>query len=67
MLFLHGKYSQYRKQGNKDIRDVISLGKLMRKADGPDEIEAIMRTFSKYGGPMNEHEQTAHGIYSSFG
>ena len=27
------------KQGSKDIRDVISLGKLIRKGDGPEEIE----------------------------
>jgi DNA polymerase III delta prime subunit len=25
------------KQGSKDIRDVISLGKLLRKDDGPEE------------------------------
>ena len=35
---------------SKDVRDVISLSKLIRKSDGPDEIEAIMRTFTKYGG-----------------
>ena len=36
---------------SKDVRDVVSLSKLIRKSDGPDEIEAIMRTFIKYGGP----------------
>src|SRR5215813_10126650 len=36
---------------SKDVRDVISLSKLIRKNDGPDEIEAIMRTFTKYSGP----------------
>src|SRR5262249_35388520 len=36
---------------SKDVRDVISLSKLIRKSDGPDEIKAIMRTFTKYGGP----------------
>ena len=36
---------------SKDVRDVVSLSKLIRKSDGPDEIEAIMRTFTKYGGP----------------
>jgi DNA polymerase III delta prime subunit len=32
-----------------DIRDVISIGKLVRKSDGPQEIELIMETMSKYG------------------
>ena len=32
-----------------DIRDVISIGKLVRKSDGPGEIELIMKTMSKYG------------------
>jgi Holliday junction resolvasome RuvABC ATP-dependent DNA helicase subunit len=36
---------------SKDVRDVISLSKLIRKRDGPDEIEAIMRTVTKYGSP----------------
>jgi replication-associated recombination protein RarA len=36
---------------SKDARDVISLSKLIRKSDGPDEIEVIMRTLTKYGGP----------------
>jgi hypothetical protein len=30
------------KQGNKDIRDVISLGKLILKDDGPEEIEGLV-------------------------
>ena len=30
---------------SKDVRDVVSLSKLIRKSDGSDEIEAIMRTF----------------------
>jgi len=34
---------------SKDVRDVFSLSKLIRKSDGPNEIEAIMRTFIKYG------------------
>jgi hypothetical protein len=29
-----------------DIRDVISIGKLVRKSDGPQEIELIMKTRS---------------------
>jgi hypothetical protein len=35
---------------SKDVRDVVSLSKLIRKSDGTDEIEAIMRTLAKYGG-----------------
>ncbi len=36
------------KQGSKDIRDVISLGKLLREGDGPVEIEGLVKTFAKY-------------------
>jgi len=36
------------KQGSKDIRDVISLGKLLRKDDGPVEIEGLVKTLAKY-------------------
>jgi hypothetical protein len=32
-----------------DIRGVISIGKLVRKSDGPQEIDVMMRTISKYG------------------
>jgi hypothetical protein len=32
-----------------DIRDVVSIGKLVRKSDGPQEIELIMKTMMKYG------------------
>jgi hypothetical protein len=32
-----------RKNGD-DVRDVISIGKLVRKSDGPQEIELIMKT-----------------------
>ena len=32
-----------------DIRDVISIGKLVRKSDSPQEIELIMETMTKYG------------------
>jgi DNA polymerase III delta prime subunit len=35
-----------------DIRDVISIGKLVRKSDGPREIEQIMNTMTKYGNMM---------------
>jgi hypothetical protein len=31
-----------------DIRDVISIGKLVRKSDGPLEIEQIMNSMAKY-------------------
>jgi hypothetical protein len=37
-----------------DIRDVISVGKLVRKNDGPEEVEQILRTMMKYG-EKNEH------------
>jgi len=32
-----------------DIRDVISIGKLVRKNDGPEEVEQIIGTMTKYG------------------
>jgi hypothetical protein len=41
------------KQGNKDIRDVISLGKSLRKGDGPEEIEGLVKTFAKYTNDTN--------------
>jgi hypothetical protein len=31
-----------------DIRDVISIGKLVRKKDGPEEVEQILATMTKY-------------------
>jgi hypothetical protein len=34
---------------SRDIRDVISIGKLVRKDDGPEEVEQIMCTMIKYG------------------
>ena len=34
--------------GSKDIRDVISLTKLIRKGDGPEEIEGLVKTLVKY-------------------
>ena len=33
---------------SRDIRDVISLGKLIRKRDGPEEIERLVKTLAKY-------------------
>ena len=38
-----------------DIRDVISIGKLVRKSDGPQKIGLIMETMSKYG--MEKREE----------
>jgi hypothetical protein len=32
-----------------DIRDVTSIGKLVRKNDGPGEVEKILSTMIKYG------------------
>ena len=32
-----------------DIKDVISLSKLVKKDDGPDEIAKIIKTLAKYG------------------
>jgi replication-associated recombination protein RarA len=32
-----------------DIRDIVSIGKLVRKSDGPEQIELIMETMTKYG------------------
>jgi hypothetical protein len=32
-----------------DIRDVMSIGKLVRKNDGPEEVEQIISTMTKYG------------------
>ena len=33
-----------------DIRDCISIGKLVRKNDEPEEIAEIIDTITKYGG-----------------
>src|SRR5215467_4495 len=32
-----------------DIRDVISIGKLIRKIEGPEEVEQVLATIIKYG------------------
>jgi hypothetical protein len=32
-----------------DIRDVISVGKLIRKGDGPQEVEWMIDIITKYG------------------
>ena len=39
---------------SKDVRDVISLGKLIRRNDGQAEIQAILNTLTRYGG---KHER----------
>ena len=40
-----------------DIRDVISIGKLVRKSDAPQEIELIIKTMMKYGIDGKEKEE----------
>jgi DNA-directed RNA polymerase subunit H (RpoH/RPB5) len=37
-----------------DIRDVMSIGKLIRKNDGSEEVEQILSTMTKHG-EMKEH------------
>ena len=32
-----------------DMRDVISIGKLVKKSDGPIEVERMINTMRKYG------------------
>jgi MoxR-like ATPase len=46
----HIAVNVWKSQG--DIRDVISIGKLVRKSDGPQEIEQIMNTMAKYDNMM---------------
>jgi replication-associated recombination protein RarA len=41
------RYIGFRSGG--DIRDVMSVGKLIRKGDGPQEIERMINTMTKYG------------------
>jgi replication-associated recombination protein RarA len=36
-------------QSNGDIRDVLSVGRLIQKSDGPEEVGRIMNTLMKYG------------------
>jgi replication-associated recombination protein RarA len=40
-------FALYRSGG--DIRDVMSVGKLIRKGDGPREVEWMINTLTKYG------------------
>jgi MoxR-like ATPase len=44
-----------------DIRDVISIGKLVRKNDGPEEVEQILATMTKYGEISNNHTNKTSG------
>jgi hypothetical protein len=44
-----------------DIRDVISIGKLVRKNDGPEEVEQILATVTKYGEIKNNHSNRTSG------
>jgi len=37
-----------------DIREVISVSKLLRKKDGPEEIQQIIATLSKYAKEMDK-------------
>ena len=43
-----------------DIRDVISIGKLVRKNDGPADVESILNTMVKYG--QIDHIMLLHNI-----
>jgi hypothetical protein len=36
-------------QNNGDIRDVLSVGKLIKKSDGPSEVNQMIKTMTKYG------------------
>jgi DNA polymerase III delta prime subunit len=44
-----------------DIRDVISIGKLVRKNDGPAEVGSILNTMVKYGKISNNHTNKTSG------
>jgi hypothetical protein len=39
-----------------DTRDVISIGKLVRRSDGPLEIEGIRSTIAKYDNMMMQRD-----------
>ena len=49
-----------------DIRDVISIGKLVRKSNGAEQIEMIMETMTKYGSnaPPIKANKMFSGSYS---
>jgi hypothetical protein len=44
-----------------DIRDVISIGKLVRRSDGPLETEQIMDTMAKYDSMMMQQDRPRVG------
>ena len=44
-----------------DIRDVISIGKLVPKDDGPEEVERILATMIKYGEINDNHSNRTSG------
>ncbi|MGC1930304.1 MAG: hypothetical protein WA667_15120 [Candidatus Nitrosopolaris sp.] len=44
-----------------EIRDVISIGKLVRKNDGPEEVERILATMVKYGEINDYHSNRTSG------
>jgi MoxR-like ATPase len=44
-----------------DIRDVISIGKLVRKNDGPEEVERILATMIK-DGEINDNHSNRTGL-----
>jgi hypothetical protein len=37
-----------------DIRDVLSIGKLVKKSDGPNDVDSIIQTLMKYGNEGGE-------------
>ena len=47
-----------------DIRDVISIGKLVRKNDGPEEVEQILSTMTKYGEINDNYSNRTSGTGS---
>jgi hypothetical protein len=47
-----------------DIRDVIPIGKLVRKNDDPEEVEQIFRTMTKYGEINDNYSNRTSGTAS---
>jgi hypothetical protein len=47
-----------------DIRDEIPIGKLVRKNDGPKEVEQIFRTITKYGEINDNYSNRTSGTGS---
>src|SRR5215469_18242017 len=39
-----------------DVRDVVSIGKLVRRSDGPEQIELIIKTMTKYAVDEREND-----------